>query len=350
MQLQFARHGKERRSARGRAHVAAVPVTVVLAVFLGCGGNSKPSAGDKPLVLCTTTMIADMVGRIGGDRVRVIGIMPPGTDPHIYEPKPDDSVLMQKAALILYNGLHLEGKMVAMFERAGAKGVALAEDPRIKTRGSESNQGAPDPHCWWNARYFMIYTERARDALIGIDPQGADGYRERAARYLAELEDLDGRIRAAIERIPPERRYLITSHDAFYYYGLAYGLKVDGVLGISTEASVRALRVDELVRLVVERRIPAVFHETSVSASLNEIVTRVVDLAGRQGHPVVIPEQALYSDSLDKPGTPAGTYLGALRENTRIIVSALADEDVSELLQPDKDAGGGDHRHKAAPK
>ncbi len=344
MQLQLARSLEERASNRGRirAAVVLVPVLAIWVGLVGCEGNSKPAADGKPLVLCTTTMIADLVGAIGGDRVRVIGIMPPGTDPHIYEPRPDDSLLMQKATLILYNGLHLEGKMVAMFERAGTKAVALAEDPRIKTRGSESNRGAPDPHCWWNARYFMVYTERARDALIGIDPAGADGYRARAARYLAELDDLDGWIRAAIERISPERRYLITSHDAFYYYGEAYGLKVDAVLGISTDASVRALRVDELVRLVVARRIPAVFHETSVSASLNEIVTRVVELAARQGHQVVIPDQALYSDSLGKPGTPAGTYVGALRENTRIIVGALAGEDVTDLLKPGQGAGGGD--------
>ena len=329
-------------AARGWARTLIISTLTLafLAAVVGCEEKSESAGnGGQPLVLCTTTMIEDMAREVGGDRVRVIGIMPPGTDPHIYEPRPDDSLLMQKAALILYNGLHLEGKMVSMFERAGAKAVALEEDPRIKVRGSEINQGAPDPHCWWNARFFMVYTERARDALIKIDPGGEAEYRARAERYLAALDELDGQIRAAIERIPPERRYLITSHDAFYYYGSAYGLTVDAVLGISTDASVRALRLDELSRLVVRRRIPAVFHETSVSASLNEIVTRVMELAARQGHKVVIPDSPLYSDSLDKPGTPAGTYLGALRENTRIIVSGLAGEDVTELLKPRESRG-----------
>jgi len=170
---------------RGRAASPAISVPALAAVLMvsGCESKSDSAVGagnGKPVVLCTTTMIEDMAREVGGDRVRVIGIMPPGTDPHIYEPRPDDSLLMEKASLILYNGLHLEGRMVAMFERAGTKAVPLAEDPRIKLRDSETNQGAPDPHCWWNARYFMIYTERARDALIKMDPAGEPGYRERA--------------------------------------------------------------------------------------------------------------------------------------------------------------------------
>lgn len=312
----------------------AIAAVTSLTALTGCEGRSS-GAGDadsRPLVVCTTTMIADLAEEIGGDRIRVVGIMPPGTDPHIYEPRPDDAVLMRKAKLILYNGVHLEGKMVAMFENAGTRAVALAEDERIVLRGSTAKEGAADPHCWWNPRYFIVYAERARDALIVADAAGEKAYAERAAAYIGRLTELDDRIRKAIERIPPDKRYLITSHDAFAYYGAAYGLKVDGVLGISTDASVRALRIDELTRLVVENKIPAIFHETSVSAALNEMVTRVVDLAAKRGHTVVIPPEPLYSDSLDEPGTPAGTYLGALRENTRIIVSALAGEDSGALL------------------
>lgn len=305
-----------------------------LAAFAGCdsGRAGREREGERPLVLCTTTMIADLARQIGGDRVQVVGLMPPGTDPHVYEPKPDDSVLMRKARVILYNGLHLEGKMVAMFENAGAKAVALAEDPRIPMRASETLAGAPDPHCWWNARHFMIYAERARDALTQADLAGEAVYRERADAYLRELADLDEQIRAAVAQIPPARRYLITSHDAFYYYGQAYGLQVDAVLGTSTDASVRALRLEELARLVIEREIPAIFHENSVSAALNEMVNRIVELAARRGHTVVIPQTPLYSDSLGPPGTPADTYVGALRENTRIIVGALAGRDKVETL------------------
>lgn len=294
--------------------------------------ESKAVSADdsRPLVVATTTMIADLARQIGGDRVQVVGLMPPGTDPHIYEPTPSDSVLFRKAALVLYNGLHLEGKMLDMVENAGARAVALAEDPRIKPRAAAGGDGAPDPHCWWDARHFMVYAERGRDGLIRVDPADEAGYRARAEAYLRALADADADVRAAIEQIPPARRYLITSHDAFYYYGAAYGLNVDAVLGISTDASVRALRADELAKLVVNERIPAIFHETSVSDALNRMVDRVVELASAQGYNVRVAHEPLYSDSLGAPDTPAGTYIGALRENTRIIVTALRAEPVSK--------------------
>lgn len=319
--------------ARGSLHRAATGLALVLLAVGGCERPPAAPADDRPLVVTTTTMITDLARQLAGDRVRVVGVIPPGLNPHTFEPTPDTSVLFRKARLVLYNGLHLEGKLVHMFEGLGPRAVALAEDPRIVVRASEGPQGAPDPHVWWNARYFMVFTEKARDALIALDPDGTDTYRRNAARYLVELEALDGRIRQAVERIPPERRYLITSHDAFYYYGAAYGLTVDAVLGTSTDASPLPLRVQELARLVVQHRIPAIFHETAVSASLNEMVNRVMAQAAKDGQPVVIPPEPLYSDSLDVPGRPADTYLGALRENTRIIVSALAGEDVGPLLQ-----------------
>lgn len=282
----------------------------------------------RPLVVCTTTMIADLARQVGGERIRVVGVMPPGTDPHIYEPLPSDSVVFGKAALVLYNGLHLEGKLLQIIENAGARAVALAEDDRIHVRESSSARGAPDPHCWWNPRYFMIYAERARDALIRVDPAAEQEYRQNAAAYLRQLESADAEVRSALERIPAQQRYLITSHDAFYYFGEAYGLKVDAVLGISTDANVRALRPEELARTVVQHKIPAIFHETSVSKQLNDFVDRVVEIARKSGHTVRVPDEPLYSDSLAAPGEPAGTYIGALRENARIIAGALAGEPV----------------------
>lgn len=300
---------------------------ILAIVFLvGCERATQVAAADsntKPIVACTTTMIADLARQIGGDRIQVACVMPPGTDPHIYEPRPADSVVFGKSILVLYNGLHLEGRMLQIIENAGTRAVPLAEDERIKVRESTTAKGAPDPHCWWNAKYFMIFAERARDALIRVDPAGESVYRALTDRYLKELEIADAEVRAEIERIPPEQRYLITSHDAFYYFGEAYGLKVDAVLGISTDASVRALRPEELARLVVNHKVPAIFHETSVSKQLNDFVDRVVEIARQSGQDVRVPKQALYSDSLGLPGQPSDTYIGALRENARIISQAL---------------------------
>lgn len=318
--------------------LALIGITGFVAVFSGCDASTSPADGSRPIVVTTTTMIDDLARQIGGDRVRVVGIMPSGMNPHTYDPTPDDSVLFRKADLILYNGLHLEGRLADMFADSREKAVPLAEDPRIKTRGSQQYNGASDPHCWWNPQFFAVYADRARDALTRLDPDGATYYAERTAAFQDELAVLTERIHQAVDKIPPDQRYLITSHDAFYYYGDAFGLTVDAVLGISTDASVRPLRIEELARVVVQNQVPAIFHETAVSSSLNEMVNRVVERASEEGHTVVVADQPLYSDSLGERGTPAGSYLGALRENTRIIVNALTGEDVGPLLES-KDAG-----------
>ena len=302
----------------------------------GCRQRSEPAekgataANGLPLVVCTTTMITDLAEQLGQERIKVVGIIQPGMDPHSYEPTPSDVIWFKKADLVLFNGLHLEGRMLDMIESAGSTAVALAEDERIQLRGKAGAEGAPDPHCWWNARYFMVYAERARDALVRIDPAGAEVYRTQAAGYLKQLEQADARVRQAVTRIAAPQRVLITSHDAFFYYGDAYGLKVDAVLGISTDAEVRALRAAELAQMVVAGGVPAVFHETSVSAALNQMVNRVVEIAISKGHQVRVAEEPLYSDSLGAPGTPADTYLGAFQENTRIIVEALSGQPAPE--------------------
>jgi ABC-type Zn uptake system ZnuABC Zn-binding protein ZnuA len=314
-----------------------------IALMGGCKDESADSKArtleeaTRPVVVCTTTMIMDLARQLGQDRVQVIGIIQPGMDPHSYEPTPNDVIWFQKADLILYNGLHLEGRLLDMIKNAGSTSVAVAEDGRIKLRGKAGAEGAPDPHCWWNAKYFAMYVERARDAFISIDAAGKGTYERQAAEYIEELTATDARVRRAIEQIPESQRVLVTSHDAFFYYGEAYGLTVDAVLGISTEAEVRALRAAELARLVARSKVPAVFHETSVSAALNQMVDRVVEIAAGEGHTVRVASEPLYSDSLGNPGTPSGTYVGALLENTRIIVEALSGKPATSLHPGTKD-------------
>ncbi len=314
---------------------------LVLAAVSGVGGCKDGStgggggtSGGRKLVVCTTTMIADLAARIGGEDVDVHGIMKPGIDPHIYEPITDDTIWFRKADLVLVNGLHLEGKMLDMIENAGSKAVHLGEHPGIHRRESAA-AAAPDPHVWWNAAYFKIFAEQTRDALKKMDPAHAEGYQERADAYIAELEAVDAAVRAGIRTIPESARYMITSHDAFYYYGEAYGLKVDAVLGISTDASANAGEQDRLASIVAERKIPAIFHETSVSDAQNRLVDGIVRLAKEKyGHEVRIAGP-LYSDSIDAADTPAGSYIGALKANTRMIVEALGGEPNEALAWAD---------------
>lgn len=289
----------------------------------GCSDRGASNrADDRKIVVATTTMIADLASEIGGDDVRVIGIMKPGTDPHIYQPTPADSVAFSKADLILANGLHLEGNLIGMIQTAGGKALELGSHPGIRLRQS-AYTAAPDPHVWWNIRYFKLFAEQVGNALKRIDPAHAANYDQRAADYIAALDELDGWVTVTIQTIPPNARCMITSHDAFYYFGEAYGLEVDAVLGISTEAQARAGEQDRLARLVAERKIPAVFHETSVSAAQNELVDGIVRLAREKyGHTVRVAGP-LYSDSLGDKGTGADTYVGAVRANTRMIAEAL---------------------------
>jgi manganese/zinc/iron transport system substrate-binding protein len=299
------------RVGRGGAALAAAALAVAAA--------GPAAAARRPLVVCTTTMITDLARQISAGRADVVGIMKAGEDPHVYEPRPLDAVTIAKADVLLRNGLHLEGTLADIIRnklRPGAVDAALAEDPRIVPRASKQYAGAPDPHCWFNVRHFMVYAERARDALIQADPEGRAAYAKAAAAYLQELDALDRWVRKQLETIPRSRRVLVTSHDAFEYFGAAYDVEVHGVIGISTEQEPRPQDVESLVRIVRDRGVKAVFVETSVSPALNALVQRVSERTG------VKVGGTLYSDSLGEPGGPAGTYAGMIRHNVKTIVGA----------------------------
>jgi ABC-type Zn uptake system ZnuABC Zn-binding protein ZnuA len=200
---------------------------------------------------------------------------------------------------------------------AGALNVALGETSKIKPLESQQYQGAPDPHVWFNVKYFRVFAERTRDALIRADPAGTGTYRRAAAAYLKDLDALDRYARAQLGTIPKARRVLVTSHDAFQYLGKAYGIEVHAVIGISTEQEPRPQDVEALVKIVKERNVKAVFIETSVSPTLNALVRRVSERTG------VRVGGELFSDSLGRADGPAGTYLGMVRHNVATITAAL---------------------------
>lgn len=274
----------------------------------------------KIKVVCTTTMIADLARTLAGEDAEIMGIMRPGEDPHLYDVRPRDAQMLAQADLILANGLHLEATLAHVIDnnaKKGAKIVRLAESAKIAALESEDTRGAPDPHCWFNVEYFRLYAESARDALIEVDPSHAANYRERAGKYLKELEELHGWVKQQIESIPRERRVMVTSHDAFQYYGRTYFIDVYAVVGISTEQQPKPADIARLESIVRDRGVKALFVETSVSETLNNLVKKVAELSGAK------VGGTLYSDSLGDPGTEAGTYIGMIRHNTRTIVEAL---------------------------
>ncbi len=296
-------------------------IGMLAVVAAGCGGDSPPppsAASDKPVVVATTTMIADLARRLVGDHATVIGIMRTGEDPHVYDPRPRDAQEIAGADLVLANGLHLEATLGHIIEHnARGKVVNLAEDPRITPLASADKLGAPDPHCWFDIRHFKVYVEKARDALIEIDPRNEQAYRANAGSYLAELDELHQWVREQLDKLPRQQRVMVTSHDAFQYFGAAYGVDVHAVIGMSTEQQPRPQDIERLEAQIREHSIRAVFVETSVSNTLNDIVRKVAQRTGAK------IGGTLYSDSLGPPDEPTGSYLGMIRHNTVTLVEAL---------------------------
>jgi manganese/zinc/iron transport system substrate-binding protein len=306
-------------------------LVLILALVAGCeqGGEAgtKPTAGSGrkgPLhVVCTIGMIADVAQVVGGDRVRVTGIMGEGVDPHLYKASTADVQLLSGADLILYNGLNLEGKMSDLFVRMAGQGrptVAVTEgiEPSLLREPPEF-AGHYDPHVWFDVSLWMKAVERVRDALAERDPDGRDAFETNTKKYLADLAGLHEECRREIATIPEASRVLITAHDAFGYFGRAYTIAVRGLQGISTESEPSLREVNALVDEIVARKVKAVFVESSVPP---KNVEALVEGCRGRGHEVRVGGQ-LFSDAMGRAGTPEGTYVGMVRHNVRTIVDAL---------------------------
>ena len=283
-------------------------------------------SGSTIRVVATVGMIADAVERVGGDRVEVEALMGPGIDPHVYKASEGDVQLLVDADLVFFNGLHLEAKLADVLERLEGRAVAVAEaippGRRLEPPGFGGNY---DPHVWFDVRLWGLVVERVRDVLAERDPANAAGYRERAGRYLTEMRELDEWIRGQVERVPRVQRVLVTAHDAFNYFGRAYGFDVRGLQGISTASEAGAGDIQTLAAFIAERQIRAMFVESSVSPRAVEAVQEAVRARGfdvRIGEP-------LFSDAMGDRGTPEGTYLGMVRFNTDTIVGALSAADTA---------------------
>jgi manganese/zinc/iron transport system substrate-binding protein len=283
---------------------------------------AKDLSGRKIRAVSTTGMIADLLGEIGEGRLQVTCLMGPGVDPHLYKASEGDVIRMASADVIFYNGLHLEGKMTEVFERMGkrVRTVAVTDGiPRERLLNPPEFEGAYDPHVWFDVSLWREAAAHAARALAEMDPAHADVYGKNVRVYLEKLSELDGYIRKEASKVPPRQRVIITAHDAFNYFGRAYGFEVRGLQGISTVAEAGTADIRALVNLVLANRIPAVFIETSVPVRYIEALQEAVEAGGFR----LKIGGNLYSDALGDPGTPEGTYIGMVRHNVNTIVSAL---------------------------
>ena len=307
----------------GVARFAPLVVALVLLVA-ACGKATESDGGggtDGALaIVATNGMIAHAAKEIGGRRVEVAALMGPGVEPHLYKASEGDVRRLDEADLVLFNGLHLEAKLAEVLERLDEKAEAVADSiDRGRLLAPPEFKGDYHPHVCVHVRLWMQVVEHVRDTLAERDPAGRKTYERNAAAYLEELRELDAYVRTQAERVPQRRRVLVTAHDAFNYFGRAYGFDVRGLQGISTATEAGAADVQRLAEFIAARRIPTVFAETSVS----ERAIRAVREAVRSRDFDVAVGERLYSDAMGDPGTPEGRYPGMVRHNVDAIVSGL---------------------------
>lgn len=304
----------------------AVVLIMVSSVSTGCNDDTGTPADQRPYVVTTTNLIRDVVDRVGGDDIRVTSLMGPGVDPHVYRATPRDFRRMEESDIVLFNGLFLEGRLAEILGRQGERARAVTGSiPRDRLIEAVDFGGSYDPHVWFDAELWAFVAEDVREALTKLLPEQEEAFRERTDAYKRELHELHLYAMQRIQGIPEERRVLITAHDAFRYFGRAYGIEVRGLQGLSTATEFGIQDVSRMVSLIIERNIPAIFIETGVSTRAIESV-----LAGvREREHEVRLGGSLYSDSMGAIGTPEGTYTGMFRHNVDTIVAAL-----TQKLQP----------------
>jgi manganese/zinc/iron transport system substrate-binding protein len=295
-------------------------------LLISCGQSSEESNVDiserQVRVVTTIGMIADVAENVGGERVSVTGLMGPGVDPHLYKATEGDVSTLTEADVIFFNGLHLEAKMGEVLEQMGDRTKTLAVTDSIEESALLSPsefEGAHDPHVWFDVQLWIKATEAVRDALIETDPDSTELYQENAESYIAQLEELDAYVREQTARVPEQQRVVITAHDAFNYFGEAYGFEVQGLQGISTATEAGTGDVQELASFIAENEIPAIFVESSVPVRNIEAVQAAVQARGFE---VGIGGE-LFSDAMGDAGTKEGTYIGMVRHNVDTIVNAL---------------------------
>ncbi|PHR70710.1 MAG: manganese transporter [Lutibacter sp.] len=296
-------------------------ILLVSTALIGC--KKDVPKNDNLNVVTTTSMITDLVKNIGGEYINVQGLMGSGVDPHLYKASEGDVSKLVNADIIFYNGLHLEGKLVEVFEKMGSATktpIALADEIDTTTLiGSDYFASNYDPHVWFNIEYFKQFATKITLVLSEKNPENAKKFIENEKQYLAKLDSLQNNVKAIIETLPVEKRILVTAHDAFNYFGKNYGFEVVGLQGLSTATEAGVKDVQKLAAFIIEKNVKAIFVESSVPKRTIEALEAAVK---SKGHDVKIGG-TLFSDALGNAGTVEGTYIGMFEYNVNTIVNAL---------------------------
>ena len=298
--------------------VIAVCVAMMLLISCGKGGASS---GKKIKVTTTTTMLSDLVKTIGGDRVEVTGLMGEGVDPHLYSASAGDIEKLGNADIIVYGGLHLEGKMTEIFEKLTSqnKNILNVGDKLDKSKIHLVDQNTPDPHVWFNTELWEKEAEAVEAELSKFDPKNSEYYKENLKKYKVELVELTNYVKTEFSKIPEKSRVLVTAHDAFNYFGEQFGLEVKAIQGVSTDSETGTKNISDLANFIVQRNIKAIFVESSVPKKSIEALQEAVKARGKE---VKIGGE-LYSDSLGDEAHNTETYIKTVKANADTIVNAL---------------------------
>lgn len=291
-----------------------VALTCVALAWLGL--TSEVRAADKLKVAASFSVLGDMVNQVGGDRVDVVTFVGPNGDAHVYEPTPGDIKELAASKLLFINGLGLEGWMERLEKSSGFKGTLVVATKGIKPRQMvEDEKKITDPHAWQSLANGKIYAANIRDALIAADPAGKAIYEENAKKFIDGMTAMEANVKAAVDKMPPERRKIITTHDAFGYFGEAYGMELIAPEGVSTESEASAQDVAKIITQIKKEHIPAVFLENVTDSRLLD------EIASETGAKI---GGTLYSDALSPPNGPAATYLDMFRNNIDTLSTALS--------------------------
>jgi zinc/manganese transport system substrate-binding protein len=299
----------------------------LLAGCLALAASSLPAVAqpaDKLKVVATFTILGDMVRNVGGERVEVATLVGPNGDAHVYSPTPADGRRLTDAKIVFTNGLKFEGWIDRLVKSSGTRAETVEAAKGVKPpkgedeghgHGHDHGHGGPDPHAWQSIGNAKIYVANIRDALIAADEAGKATYQANAASYLERLDEMEAEVKGLVAKIPPERRRIITSHDAFRYFEEAYGIDFVAPQGVSTESEASAKDVARIIQQIKRETIAAVFVENVSDARLMERIAK--ETGARIGSRV-------YSDALSEPNGPAGTYIDMMRHNIRAFSAALS--------------------------